>query len=266
MITSRPFSFSGITFKLEPKILAWMALFFFVLLTYCHQKDFDSPTPASRLCLLYEVCEHGRLEIGHSIRHTPDVAEINGKFYSDKAPGMAVAALPGFALGWFLSGWVGAGNDARLLAASWLGCALSAALVLAIGAALLCDLLAQFVQPKWAFLTVLTLVFGAAPFPYATMMHSHALVVGLICVSLWVVCRQKGEINESGRLMKIPSERRVRARGLQDFLGIRALCRPRLPSPGGFFNRLIMKARRGNSTPSPASAVAGPWPANTPPD
>ena len=126
---------------LQRQTLASIFCLFVILLAYCHQRDFDSPTPASRLCLLYEFCEHGRLEIGNSIKSTHDKAAMHGKYYSDKAPGTAVAALPGFALGWFMSRWMRVGPHQRLLAASWLGCALSSAIILAAGAALLCEVL-----------------------------------------------------------------------------------------------------------------------------
>src|SRR5256885_2362695 len=75
--------------------------FFFLLAVYCHQKHYDGPTPASRLSLLYCLCAHGTLEISGSIRSTPDKAVVDGRYYSDKAPGMAAAAAPGFALTWF---------------------------------------------------------------------------------------------------------------------------------------------------------------------
>src|SRR5688500_8062667 len=69
-----------------PRIFLFFWGLIFVLLTYFHQPYFDAPTPVSRLCLLYEICAHGRIEIGDSIRGTSDTAEVNGRYYSDKAP------------------------------------------------------------------------------------------------------------------------------------------------------------------------------------
>ncbi len=165
--------------------LVAIATYFVALFVYGHQKWWESPTAASRLCLLYEVCAHHQVAIDHSILITPDTARAKGRLFSDKAPGMVVAAFPGFACGWALAGASGATEKPRLLAASWLGCATSAAMVLAMGSALLCTALARRVGPRTAFLTVTALMLGGMPWVYATVMHSHSLVIGVLCVALW---------------------------------------------------------------------------------
>ena len=172
---------------LHNRSLAPIVLFFVLVFSYSHQKWWQSPTAASRLCLLYEICAHGRLAVNDSILSTPDTALFNGRLYSDKAPGMAVAALPGFAAGWFGAGACGLKDRERLLVASWLGCATSAGLVLAIGGALLCAALTPRVGSRSAFLAVCALLLGGMPLVYATVMHSHSLVVGLLCIALWAV-------------------------------------------------------------------------------
>jgi len=45
--------------------------------------------------------------------------------------------------------------------------------------------LCRWVPPRRALVTVLALFLGAAPLPYATMMFSHALVVGLLAIAIW---------------------------------------------------------------------------------
>jgi hypothetical protein len=171
---------------MKTKIKMVVGVYFFVLLTYCHQKHFDFAVPASRLCLLYELCEHGRLDVGNSIRSTPDVAKVKDKLFSDKPPGMAIAAFPGFCIGWHL--FSARDINSRLLFASWAACAASSALVLAICASLLLNVLNQFITARLAFLVTTAMILGAAPFPYATMLQSHGLVVGLLSIAIWTVC------------------------------------------------------------------------------
>jgi hypothetical protein len=118
---------------------------------------------------------------------TSDKALIDGRFYSDKAPGMAAAAFPGFAAAWFLTKPTHFEERERLFLASWVACATSSGLAVAIGSVLFFDLLSQFVSARAALVTAVTIVFGAAPLPYATVMFSHSLVVGLLLMSLWVI-------------------------------------------------------------------------------
>lgn len=38
-----------------------------------------------------------------------------------------------------------------------------------------------------ALITTLAVFLGAAPFPYATMLFSHGMVVGLLAIALWAI-------------------------------------------------------------------------------
>src|SRR5947209_3536077 len=185
-----------------------LGILIFILFVYCHQRHYDSATPASRLCVLHELWTHGKLEIGHSIRGTTDKAYFNGNFYSDKPPGMALAAAPGFGLGYYLCKVVGGDNDQQLLAGSWIGTATSGALIAAIGGALLWLLLGQFVPDSRALFVVIVIMCGAAPLPYATMMHSHTLVVGLICIAMW------GMVSPQSQRSEIVNGRRILVSGI----------------------------------------------------
>ncbi len=51
--------------------------------------------------------------------------------------------------------------------------------------------LSNYVSCRSALITTLILFLGAAPLPYATMMFSHALVVGLLAIAIWAVERSK---------------------------------------------------------------------------
>src|SRR5688572_5494129 len=70
-------------------------LVYFLLLSCFHQRDFDLGTPASRLGLLHGIVSRGSLSINPWIARTSDVAHANGSYFSDKAPGTVLLALPG---------------------------------------------------------------------------------------------------------------------------------------------------------------------------
>lgn len=55
-------------------------------------------SPMSRFAATHAVVEHGRLEIGDFARATGDRALREGRWYSDKAPLPALAAVPAYAL------------------------------------------------------------------------------------------------------------------------------------------------------------------------
>jgi len=155
---------------------------------YVHQDPATSPTALSRLDLLHSLAD-GRLAIDKYHANTPDKAEWLGHFYSDKAPGTVALALPAFIAGRLALQSAGRGlnSDAGWVASSWVACSGSAGVIAALGAGCLFAWLAARVPPRCALATTLTLFLGAAPLPYATMMLSHAITVGLIAVALWAI-------------------------------------------------------------------------------
>lgn len=171
-------------------------LILFVLLwfgmAYVHQRLFDAPTPVSRLNLLHALVTHGMVSIDAYHTNTPDKAIFEGRYYSDKAPGTVALAFVPFALTARTLGWLGVGLDSpegwRI--SSWVACAGSIGLVTAVGGVAIFAWLSMRVPPRAALITTLALFLGAAPLPYATMMFSHALVVGLLAIALWAIEKQ----------------------------------------------------------------------------
>lgn len=159
-----------------------------LLFAYAHQEPARCPTPISRLDLLHALVA-GRVNIDSYQTNTPDKAEYEGRFYSDKAPGTVALALPAFtasALALRLarsdldspSGW---------LISSWVACVGSIGIITALGAGFMFKWLWGWAGPRHALVTTLAIFLGAAPLPYATMMFSHAMVVGLIAIALWAL-------------------------------------------------------------------------------
>jgi hypothetical protein len=154
-----------------------------------HQERFAGPTPASRLDLMFAIVRHGTLAIDDFHENTPDKAWHAGHYYSDKAPGTVALALPGF---WLAHGLVPrAGPDptgrTMWLAGSWAACVSSQVLPAALGGCLLWIWLRRFVRARAAWVAVVALWLGSLPLPYATMLFSHAQVIGLISVALWAL-------------------------------------------------------------------------------
>ncbi len=161
----------------------------FFCLVYCHQKKFDSATPVARLDLLHALWEQHTVCIDAYHTNTPDKAVFNGHYYSDKAPGTVAVALPAFAVSTQILKLAKVPLESKTgwLVSSWIACAGSIALITALGGVALFAWLCHFVPPRPALVTVLALFLGAAPLPYSTMMFSHAMVVGLICIAIWAL-------------------------------------------------------------------------------
>ena len=154
-----------------------LALLFFITACYVHQVPSRCPTPVSRLDLLHAMIR-GTFCIDQFGINTSDKAEFRGHFYSDKAPGTAVLALPAFITCAAILKTLGKNleSDSGWLISSWVACGGSIAIVTALGAACLFSWLSKLVPQKHALVTVLALFLGGAPLPYATMMFSHSLV------------------------------------------------------------------------------------------
>lgn len=164
-------------------LLLWLALVF------VHQGWFDSPTPASRLDLLFAVVADGTVRIDDYHENTPDKALHRGHYYSDKAPGTVALALPAFAAMHQLLRWLGLDTNDRTVwrACSWAACAFSQALPAAFGGVLLLAWLQRLVPPRPALIALVGLWLGSLALPYSTLLFSHAQVIGLISIAIWAL-------------------------------------------------------------------------------
>jgi hypothetical protein len=187
----------------------WMIWLLF-LLTYCHQRNYDYPTPASRLDLCHSLMSSHSVEIDRYHTNTCDKAYFEGHFYSDKAPGTVAIVLPAFAAGVTVAKSLGISIESRngWLLTSWIACAGGLALVTVLGAGALMLVLRAVVNNRAALVTVLALFLGAAPLPYSTMLFSHSMVVGLICIGLWAMDLFT---NQAAGARKTPRQRDVLA-------------------------------------------------------
>jgi hypothetical protein len=156
---------------------------------YVHQNPFEISMSLSRLDLLHALLSQHSFSVDVYHTNTPDIAFVNGHFYSDKAPGIATVALPGFAaaanfldaVGWNLEsrqGW---------LFTSWVAVATSVAVITACGGVCVFLWLRNFVRSSTALLSTFVFAFGSPAFAYATALMSHSVSASMIAISLCVL-------------------------------------------------------------------------------
>lgn len=166
-----------------------LLLFCILLLSYSSVHQNIGWNQNSRLDFLHAIVIEHTCRIDSYQSNTCDKSLSNGHYYSDKAPGIVFLALPAFLVsavildlsdipidsesGWFLSSWI-----------TTIG---SVSLITALGGMALFAFLCPLVGQRFAFVTSLVLFLGAAPFPYATMLFSHAAVAGLISIAIWAI-------------------------------------------------------------------------------
>ena len=172
--------------------LAWLAVLFLFCVGYSHQKYSRAPTPLSRLDLLHAMFVHRTVRIDAYHTNTPDKAVFNGSYFSDKAPGTVALAMVPFGVAATTLSRAGIDLDSKAgwLFSSWMACAGSIGIITALGGLALFAWLSKHVRSRWALITSLVVVLGAAPLPYSTMMFSHALVVGLLAIAIWAMTKQ----------------------------------------------------------------------------
>lgn len=175
---------------------SWGAfLCFFVLFIYTHQIKFDGPTPVSRLDLLHCLVTEHTFRIDSVEQNTSDKAHYQGHWYSDKAPGTSVLALPFFLAATKLQTVFGnvAQPGEPWLFQSWVSCAGALGLFAALGATCLLKWLSVWTGGRAALVTTMAVFLGGMPLPYSTVLFSHALAVGLIAFAMWALMRP-GEV------------------------------------------------------------------------
>jgi hypothetical protein len=183
MITASPIC------ERKPAVKKWTSyLLFFALwvsYSYVHQ-DLQGGNHTSRIDLLSALVMEGRLEIDSFHRNTDGKALVGEHYYSDKAPGTACAALPAFFISNIIDGNKASKSAIKVsLFKSWFTTAGSVGLLTAIGGVFAFRWLNTWVRPVYAILATLFIFLGSLPFPYATSLHSHGLVISLIFASLY---------------------------------------------------------------------------------
>src|SRR5882724_5515943 len=182
-------------FSIANQSLRKQAILLFCLLFFCYAYIHQGMgwNQNSRLDLLHALFVQKTFKIDQYHENTGDKSVHDGHYYSDKAPGIVFIALPAFAVSVAVLNILDIPLDSPRgwLASSWITTIGSVGLLTALGGAAMFLLLCRFVEQKYAFMTTMVTFLGAAPFPYATMLFSHAAVIGLICVALWSIADER---------------------------------------------------------------------------
>jgi len=137
---------------------------------------------------------------------TGDLAYARGRFHPNKAPGVALLAVPGYFLVYWVERAVGIDPDAlRVLTINaWLTTLLSVGLVSALGCVLMFRLaLLLWPQNVWAAAaTAVAFGFGTGFFPYATMMFGHNVVAVGLCASLYFLLSAEKATTANGAKLR----------------------------------------------------------------
>jgi hypothetical protein len=163
--------------------LLFLALF--VPFTYFNHSD--GWNQGVRLAELHAVVLKGTLRIDDYISYTGDRALIDGHYYSEKAPAMALLALPSFAATVGIQKLMGIDPDAPAATrwSEWIATALSVGLLGAIGGVAFFALIEFKFGTLVAVIATFALFLGSFTFPYATALFAHAGTIGLIAIALW---------------------------------------------------------------------------------
>lgn len=176
--------------------VAW-AIFIFAWIAYCyiHQRQFDNAMAISRLDLLHAFVSHKTFTIDAYEHNTPDKSFAQGHFYCDKAPGVVfLAFIPFYLSTKVLAFWgITVESPHGWLLSSWIAVGASVGLISALGAVCQFLWMQNFTSLRSAFVSSLVFSVGSMAFPYATMLMSNALVMGLFAIALWCLklgCKQ----------------------------------------------------------------------------
>ena len=164
-----------------------LLLFAFLLLPYAYFNQSEGWNQGSRLALLHSVVIRGSVNIDAYHRYTGDKALIDGHYYSEKAPAVALMALPAFTATVVVQRLLGIDPDSQSAFAisRWTATAASVGVVAALGGLAFLSLLRRTMSDSLAVLATIALFLGTLEFPYATSLFSHAATAGLLAIALW---------------------------------------------------------------------------------
>lgn len=167
---------------------AAIALFFILFLAYCYSTAGTGCNPNPRLDLLHSIVEHGTLNIDAYHNNTADKAYYDGHYYSDKAPGTALVALPAFLVAKGLGTFIQPMRQWDTI--GWVTTAGSMGVLAALGGVAMFLLLAGFIDRRYAFIATATIFLGGLPFAYTPFLFSHSGTIGLLSLSLYFALRR----------------------------------------------------------------------------
>lgn len=158
-----------------------------------------NPNNATRLFAAIAIAETGDARIDHFADMTIDKAQFDGHFYTDKAPGVSLMALPLVAATNVLTGEtsaqvqrvsMGTGMDRFLTLRMRVAIAFTTALLTALAAVALLDLGTGITGNRAAGLfAALGFALGTPVWGWSTTLFGHAPVAALLVLAIWAIWR-----------------------------------------------------------------------------
>jgi hypothetical protein len=143
---------------------------------------FPSPNELSRWALTAAIVERGTFEIG-SLTHLTsdkieDVSQVDGRLYSNKAPGGSLLAVPAYALARVMVGPPRPGNLRVTITAMRLAVSTMPLLLLAV--AFVRQARRLDIAPERITFVLAVMLFGTPMFAYGLLLFSHALTAAAL--------------------------------------------------------------------------------------
>lgn len=139
----------------------------------------------SRFDLTRAIVEQGTLSIDAFQDNTGDKAQRDGRWFTDKAPGLSVLAVPAYAIVHAVrAGAVVAGSYFATLFAVALPSALAALQLFALGRAI-------GLSAAWSAAITVAYALGTLAFPYSTIFYGHQLSAALGLCAFSLVWRRR---------------------------------------------------------------------------
>ncbi len=176
------------------QVSTWPEVILFLALLFCYGyfQQVPSWNEFSRYDLVRALVEDGTTRIDRFQENTGDKSFHDGHYYSDKAPGMAFVALPGYVVLSATSTAAGEGTpapEAAVAALAWLASGVLTALL----AVLLLRFLRPAVGERWALVIAGGYGLGSIAFPFATMLFGHAASAFFLFATFYVLWRARSE-------------------------------------------------------------------------
>jgi hypothetical protein len=169
-----------------------LGIFALLLASYAYFYQGGGWNENSRMDLVRAIVEDHSFSIDRYHTNTGDKAKFGGHYYSDKAPGLSLFAIPAYALARAIFGSLD--EHTFLVVASYIVTVLTVGLGSALlGALLFLTLRKLGASRRGATIAALGWGLGSIAFPFSTMLFSHQLTALLLFASFVLLfrCREK---------------------------------------------------------------------------
>jgi hypothetical protein len=173
------------------RVLAAAFALFFV--SYAYFAQGGGPNQYSRLGLVLDLAEHGRVDIDPYADWTFDKAVKDGHFYCDKAPGLSLLAAPVYAaLRPLVEAATTPDSSARRDLALYLVTLLTVSLPVAAAMTTFFRRAWREAGPRTGFWVAVALGLGSPLAVYASLFYAHALAAALCWLAFDVLAGDRG--------------------------------------------------------------------------